>query len=43
MEARSGIGLLYQLDDDWFIDSNYRNDPSYFFEYLGILIHFHTF
>ena len=34
--ARSGTGLLYQLDDNWYIDSNYRNNLKYFYEYLGI-------
>ena len=34
--TRSGTGILYQLDDNWYIDSNYRNDHRYFFEYIGI-------
>ena len=31
VEARSGTGILFQLDDDWYIDSNYRNSHSYFY------------
>ncbi|MBY8988941.1 MAG: hypothetical protein KGD61_10845 [Candidatus Lokiarchaeota archaeon] len=34
--ARSGTGILYQLGDDWYIDTNYRNNPDYFYMYLGI-------
>jgi len=36
VEARSGTGILYQYGDFWYIDSNYRNNDSYFHEYLGI-------
>ena len=36
VEARSGTGIIFQLDDDWYIDSNYRNSHSYFFSYLRI-------
>ena len=35
-EARSGTGILYQLGDDWYIDTNYLNNPDYFYSYLGI-------
>jgi len=34
--ARSGTGILYQFGDDWYIDSNYRNNYKYFNTYLGI-------
>jgi len=34
--AESGTGILYQLDDDWYIDTNYLNNPDYFYTYLGI-------
>ena len=34
--AESGTGILYQLGDDWYIDTNYLNNPDYFYSYLGI-------
>ena len=36
VEARSDTGILYQQGDNWYIDSNYRNNIKYFYEYLGI-------
>ncbi len=36
MEAKSGTGILYQFDNEWYIDSKYRNNHNYFNEYLGI-------
>ncbi len=36
MGAESGTGILYQFDDEWYIDSNYRKNHNYYNEYLGI-------
>jgi hypothetical protein len=35
-DTRSDTGILYQLGDDWYIDSNYRHNHRYFYSYLGI-------
>lgn len=35
-ETKSDTGILYQLGDDWYIDSYYRHNHSYFYMYLGI-------
>jgi len=34
--TRSSTGLLYQLGDEWYIDSSYRYNHSYFRSYIGI-------
>ena len=36
-EARSGTGILYQLDDGWYIDSNYHNNHRYYNTYSRII------
>ncbi len=36
VRARSGTGILYQLGDNWYIDSNYRNNPDYCYKHLRI-------
>lgn len=34
--SRSGTGILYKLDDNWYIDSGSRNNYSYFSSILRI-------